>query len=226
MQSGLNLASRPVDNGKPYELFIANRWRPAGNGRSIASVNPDSEEAWTAFAAATAEDVDAAVQAAHDAFENGPWRRMAPRERGMALRRIADRIPAASEHLGHVETTDTGKLLRETTWQARNIAEVFNFYAEPHRYDCRHYCPIGIRSADWHGAARADRRCRCDRAVEFPIALIRLQGRSGARRRLHGSIEALRAGLRRRARAGPDHRRGRPAPGRVQRGHRRGSSMR
>ena len=129
MQSGLNLASRPVDNGKPYELFIANRWRPAGNGRSIASVNPDSEEAWTAFAAATAEDVDAAVQAAHEAFENGPWRRMAPRERGMALRRIADRIPAASEHLGHVETTDTGKLLRETTWQARNIAEVFNFYA-------------------------------------------------------------------------------------------------
>ena len=129
MQSGLNLASRPVDNGKPYELFIANRWRPAGSGRSIASVNPDSEEAWTAFAAATAEDVDAAVQAAHDAFENGPWRRMAPRERGMALRRIADRIPAASEHLGHVETTDTGKLLRETTWQARNIAEVFNFYA-------------------------------------------------------------------------------------------------
>jgi acyl-CoA reductase-like NAD-dependent aldehyde dehydrogenase len=114
---------------KSYELFIANRWRASADGREIPSINPTTEEPWTAFAAATTEDVDAAVIAAHEAFENGPWRRMAPRDRGKALRRIADLIPAQAEHLGHVETTDTGKLFRETRWQAQNIAEVFNFYA-------------------------------------------------------------------------------------------------
>ena len=113
---------------KSYELFIANRWRSATDGREIPSINPTNEEPWAAFAAATAEDVDTAVVAAHEAFENGPWRRMAPRDRGKALRRIADRIPAQAEHLGRVETTDTGKLFRETRWQAQNIAEVFNFY--------------------------------------------------------------------------------------------------
>jgi aldehyde dehydrogenase (NAD+) len=111
-----------------YELFIANKWRPAFGGKSIASVNPSNEDVWATFAAATADDVNAAVMAAHEAFENGPWRRMAPRERGKYLRRIAERIPARAEHLGRVETTDTGKLFRETRWQAGNIAEVFDFY--------------------------------------------------------------------------------------------------
>src|SRR5262249_50316218 len=94
-----------------------------------SSINPSNEQPWTSFAAATAEDVDAAVIAAHEAFEDGPWRRLAPRDRAKALRRIADRIPSRAERLGLVETTDTGKLLRETKWQAQNIAEVFNFYA-------------------------------------------------------------------------------------------------
>jgi acyl-CoA reductase-like NAD-dependent aldehyde dehydrogenase len=58
---------------KSYELFIANRWRASTDGREIPSINPTTEEPWTAFAAATAEDVDAAVIAAHEAFENGPW---------------------------------------------------------------------------------------------------------------------------------------------------------
>lgn len=111
-----------------YDLFIANTWRPASGRGSIASLNPKNEEEWASFAAATAEDVDAAVKAADDAFENGPWRRMPPRERGKYLRRIAEKIPAKAEHLGRIETTDTGKLFRETRWQAGNIAEVFDFY--------------------------------------------------------------------------------------------------
>ncbi len=114
---------------EPYQLYISNRWRPSSDGRTIPSVNPATEETWTSFAAATADDVDEAVRSAHEAFENGPWRRMAPRERGKALRRIAALIPAKAEDLGHAETTDTGKLLRETKWQAANIAEVFEYYA-------------------------------------------------------------------------------------------------
>jgi aldehyde dehydrogenase (NAD+) len=121
------MGQRTVPNS--YDLFIAGRWRRAMDERTMASINPATEEVWAQFAEASTADVDDAVRAAHDAFENGPWRRMSPRDRGKALRRIAERITKHAEHLGRVETTDTGKLFRETRWQAGNVGEVYDFYA-------------------------------------------------------------------------------------------------
>ena len=54
---------------------------------------------------------------------------MAPTQRGHCLRRLADLLAERSEELGTVETRDTGKLLKETRWQAKYIAEFFHFYA-------------------------------------------------------------------------------------------------
>lgn len=111
-----------------YQMLIGGRWRDAQGERTLASVNPATEETWAEIPDASAADVDAAVKAANDAFETGPWRRMSPAERGKSLRRFAERIPAAAEHLGRIETTDTGKLFRETRWQAANVAQVYDFY--------------------------------------------------------------------------------------------------
>jgi (Z)-2-((N-methylformamido)methylene)-5-hydroxybutyrolactone dehydrogenase len=113
---------------KRYQMFIDGEWRDAGNGASFPSVNPTTEENWATFADATAEDVDHAVRAAHRAFETGPWARMSPVDRGKALYRIAQAILPESEHLGRTETTDTGKLLRETVWQAKNVADIYEYY--------------------------------------------------------------------------------------------------
>jgi aldehyde dehydrogenase (NAD+) len=111
-----------------YQMLIGGRWRDGEGGRALASINPATEEIWAEIADASAADVDAAVTAAHEAFESGPWPRMSPTERGRMLRRFAERVPAAAEHLGRVETTDTGKLFRETRWQAANVAQVYDFY--------------------------------------------------------------------------------------------------
>jgi acyl-CoA reductase-like NAD-dependent aldehyde dehydrogenase len=69
------------------------------------------------------------VQAAQRAFVDGPWSRMTPTERGRCLRRLADLLAENSERLGRTETVDTGKMLKETRWQAKYIAEFFHFYA-------------------------------------------------------------------------------------------------
>jgi acyl-CoA reductase-like NAD-dependent aldehyde dehydrogenase len=45
------------------------------------------------------------------------------------LRKLAELLADKSEELGRVETIDTGKMLKETRWQAKYIAEFFNFYA-------------------------------------------------------------------------------------------------
>ncbi|MGB2333909.1 MAG: aldehyde dehydrogenase, partial [Candidatus Puniceispirillaceae bacterium] len=63
------------------------------------------------------------------AFTSGPWARLTPTERGKYLRRLAELLDEKSEHLGRIETIDTGKMLKETRWQAKYIAEFFHFYA-------------------------------------------------------------------------------------------------
>ena len=54
---------------------------------------------------------------------------MTPTERGKYLRRLGDLLADKSEELGRTETIDTGKMLKETRWQAKYIAEFFHFYA-------------------------------------------------------------------------------------------------
>ena len=70
-----------------------------------------------------------AVNAAHRAFTTGPWSKMTPTERGKCLRKLGDLLAEKSEPLGRTESVDTGKMLKETRWQAKYIAEFFHFYA-------------------------------------------------------------------------------------------------
>ena len=78
---------------------------------------------------ASAGDVERAVEAAHRAFSEGPWAKTTPSERGKYLRKLADLLAERSEELGRSETVDTGKMLKETRWQAKYIAEFFHYNA-------------------------------------------------------------------------------------------------
>ena len=75
------------------------------------------------------DSVNSAVEAAHKAFVHGPWSKMTPTERGEHLRKLADILASKSEELGKIETIDTGKMLKETKWQAKYISQFFNFFA-------------------------------------------------------------------------------------------------
>ena len=114
---------------KRYQMFVDGQWIDAEGGATFQSVNPTTGEPWAAIPAASAADVDRAVRAAHRAFTEGPWSRTTATERGRVLRRIADLLADRSETLGRVETIDTGKLLKETRWQAKYIAEFFHYNA-------------------------------------------------------------------------------------------------
>ncbi len=112
-----------------YQMLVDGAWVDASDGRTFDSVNPATGEVWAKIPEATDIDVDNAVRAAERAFTEGPWARMTPTERGGCLRRLADVLRDKSEGLGRTESIDTGKLLKETRWQARYIADFFNFYA-------------------------------------------------------------------------------------------------
>ena len=112
-----------------YQMLIDGAWVDAEDGGTFESANPATGEPWAVIPEATAGDVDRAVKAAHRAFSQGPWARATPTERGRTLRRLADLLADASELLGRTETIDTGKMLKETRWQAKYIAEFFHFFA-------------------------------------------------------------------------------------------------
>ncbi len=111
-----------------YEMLIDGAWVGASDGGTFESINPATGAVWAVMPEATAADVDRAVRAA-DAALQGAWGQMTPTARGKCLRRLGDLMAAKSEDLGRVETTDTGKMFKETAWQATYIAEYFHFYA-------------------------------------------------------------------------------------------------
>ena len=114
---------------KRYRMLIDGEWVDAGDGGSFESINPATAEPWAVVPEATAGDVDRAVRAAHRAFMEGEWARALPTQRGKYLRRLADLLADKSEELGRIETIDSGKMLKETRWQAKYIAEFFHYYA-------------------------------------------------------------------------------------------------
>src|SRR5918911_3113546 len=74
-------------------------------------------------------EVDAAVQAAHEAFE-GRWGRTTPAERARILRRMAVLVERERDPLAELESRDTGKPLRQALTDARVAARYFEFYAD------------------------------------------------------------------------------------------------
>lgn len=112
-----------------YKMLIDGGWVSASDDGSFESINPTNKTVWSQIPEATHDDVDRAVQAAWRAGREGPWKSMSPTQRGHCLRRLGDLLGEASEELGRIETVDTGKMFKETRWQAKYISEFFHFYA-------------------------------------------------------------------------------------------------
>src|SRR6201982_3152911 len=68
--------------GAPRQLFIDGQWTAAASGKTFDTPNPATGETLARVAEGDAEDINRAVAAARQAFEDGPWSRMTPAERG------------------------------------------------------------------------------------------------------------------------------------------------
>ena len=113
---------------KKYKMFINGEWVNSDTKKTFETLNPENNKPWAVVPEASASDVDKAVKAAQNAFE-GEWPKLLPKERARYLRMIGDKLRDNAEHLGKIETIDTGKLYRETYKQANYIAEYYDYYA-------------------------------------------------------------------------------------------------
>ena len=116
--------------GVPRQLFIDGRWADAASGRTFETPNPATGDTLAWVAEGDAEDIDRAVKAARRAFEEGPWSRMTPSERGRIIWRIGDLILQHVDELAQLESLDNGKPF--TVAQAADVplaADMFHYMA-------------------------------------------------------------------------------------------------
>ncbi|MDC0045432.1 aldehyde dehydrogenase [Pelagibacteraceae bacterium] len=111
-----------------FKMYINGDWVNSYSNNKIDTFNPENNEVWATVPEANEEDVNIAVQAAQNAFDDS-WSTLHPKERGKYLRLIAEQLRQNASHLGKIETIDTGKLLRETETQANYIAEYYDYFA-------------------------------------------------------------------------------------------------
>ena len=111
-----------------FKMYIDGQWVDSESGKTIETLNPENNNTWATVPEASVKDVDKAVKAAQKAFEKS-WSNLHPRDRAKYLRSLANQLRDNAEHLGAIETKDTGKIFRETKTQANYIAEYYDYFA-------------------------------------------------------------------------------------------------
>ncbi len=99
---------------KQTKILINGEWRDSVSGKTFPTINPVTEEVIAEVAEGDKADIDLAVKAARNAFENGPWATMDARDRGQLLHRLADLVEENFDELSALETLDNGKPISDS----------------------------------------------------------------------------------------------------------------
>ncbi|WP_282168433.1 aldehyde dehydrogenase [Ruegeria atlantica] len=112
-----------------FQLFIDGAWTEGSASQVMTSQNPATGQGWATFACASPSDVERAIAAAKRVLDDPEWRDMTQTQRGKLLYRLADLVAENAKRLGELETTDSGKLLAETSAQTGYVADYYRYYA-------------------------------------------------------------------------------------------------
>jgi acyl-CoA reductase-like NAD-dependent aldehyde dehydrogenase len=108
-------------------MLIDGQWTGSVDGRFFDVENPAKREVIAEVPRASAADVDRAARAAAVAFQE--WKRVAPRDRGRLLLKIADVMEAEHEAIARIIAEETGNALRtQSRPEAKNSADIFRYF--------------------------------------------------------------------------------------------------
>lgn len=94
--------------------LIGKDWVEASSGQTFESRDPHDGSLLGTVARGTVADGEAAIAAARQAFDEGPWPRMSPKERWTILHAVADAVDAHRDELAMTETRDGGKTITQS----------------------------------------------------------------------------------------------------------------
>jgi aldehyde dehydrogenase (NAD+) len=97
-----------------FPLFIDGSTAEAASGATFETIDPSTGEPHATVARAGAADVQRAVQAARDAFEDGRWSGRRPEQRAAVLQAVAAKLKEHAGRLVDLEVRDAGGTIRKT----------------------------------------------------------------------------------------------------------------
>jgi acyl-CoA reductase-like NAD-dependent aldehyde dehydrogenase len=110
-------------------LFIHGGFTDAAGGKTLDIVNPATGAVIGQLSDADASDVDRAVMAAQQAFEEGKWSGASIQERARVLNRFADLFEADLEAFYKLETLNNGRPIVETRAQISRLPQFYRYFA-------------------------------------------------------------------------------------------------
>ncbi|OZM71045.1 betaine-aldehyde dehydrogenase [Amycolatopsis antarctica] len=112
------------------DFFIGGRWVASTSGRRRQIHCPADGSPVAEVDEGAAEDTIAAIAAAREAFDNGPWPATAASERGDLLLRVAGLLERDLAAFARAESLDTGKRLVESELDMADIAACFRYFGK------------------------------------------------------------------------------------------------
>lgn len=112
-----------------YQMLIGGEWADAVSGATRELRDPASGEVVAVVPEADRPDVARAIDAARDAFDRGPFRRMSALDRSKLLLRLAEAIQLHGARLVELEVRSCGKPRAEAEFDVADAAGCFEFYA-------------------------------------------------------------------------------------------------
>jgi betaine-aldehyde dehydrogenase len=122
------MSSAATAQAQKYQMYINGEWVAGNSGKTFPVYDPSTEEVIAEAPDSNAKDVDRAVAAAKDAFENGPWASSTAQERGRVLFKLADVVRQNSAALAEFEARNTGKPIVEAEYDIGDVATCFEYY--------------------------------------------------------------------------------------------------
>ncbi|TMW97471.1 hypothetical protein EJD97_005430 [Solanum chilense] len=112
------------------KLFINGEFVDSVSGNTFETIDPRNEEVIARISEGDKEDVDLAVKAAREAFDNGPWPRLSAAERRRIMLKFADLIIENAEEIAALDAMDAGKLFVPVkNMDIPAAAEIIRYYA-------------------------------------------------------------------------------------------------
>ncbi len=113
----------------PKRLFIGGKWVASQSGKTMSVIDPSTEQPLAAVAEAGPEDVDLAVRAARQAFEDKNWVDIGPHQRARYLLKMAELIEKHSEELSAISSYEMGMPFKMAQITTAQMIDVFQYYA-------------------------------------------------------------------------------------------------
>jgi aldehyde dehydrogenase (NAD+) len=123
----MSQATAPILHSDRF--YIGGQWVAPSSDAKINVIDSDTEQVYFSVPEAQAADIDRAVTAAKDAFDNGPWQWLSHAQRADYLRALGAELKKRSEEIGQIWPREAGVLASIAQGGGAGAETTFNAYA-------------------------------------------------------------------------------------------------